>query len=119
MKPAPTMASSPHRAPSSGDVRALQSRVNHRHPFIQGRSTIDDPPHAAPHRDEETPALAAAPGGDPSRGSGGVSASTPSPDDDEHVHYSHRAPWLRATVLGANDGLVSTASLMLGVSGGE
>lgn len=27
-----------------------------------------------------------------------------------------RANWLRAAVLGANDGLVSTASLMLGVS---
>jgi VIT1/CCC1 family predicted Fe2+/Mn2+ transporter len=32
-----------------------------------------------------------------------------------HKHYSHRAPWLRALVLGANDGLVSIASLMLGV----
>jgi VIT1/CCC1 family predicted Fe2+/Mn2+ transporter len=31
---------------------------------------------------------------------------------------SHRAPWLRAFVLGANDGLVSTASLMLGVGAG-
>jgi VIT1/CCC1 family predicted Fe2+/Mn2+ transporter len=31
------------------------------------------------------------------------------------VHYSHRAPWLRALVLGANDGLVSIASLMMGV----
>lgn len=30
-------------------------------------------------------------------------------------HFSHRAPWLRALVLGANDGLVSIASLMLGV----
>lgn len=30
-------------------------------------------------------------------------------------HYSHRAPWLRAVVLGANDGLVSITSLMLGV----
>lgn len=36
-------------------------------------------------------------------------------EEDEHVHYSHRAPWLRAFVLGANDGLVSVASLMLGV----
>ncbi len=26
---------------------------------------------------------------------------------DEHEHYSHRAPWLRAFVLGATDGLVS------------
>lgn len=30
-------------------------------------------------------------------------------------HYSHRAPWLRALVLGGNDGLVSITSLMLGV----
>ena len=31
-------------------------------------------------------------------------------------HRVHRAGWLRAAVLGANDGLVSTASLMIGVS---
>lgn len=31
-------------------------------------------------------------------------------------HKSHRSNWLRAAVLGANDGIVSTASLMLGVS---
>lgn len=30
-------------------------------------------------------------------------------------HRSQRAGWLRAAVLGANDGLVSTASLMIGV----
>ncbi|CAH9078567.1 unnamed protein product [Cuscuta europaea] len=30
-------------------------------------------------------------------------------------HYAKRAPWLRAAVLGANDGLVSTASLMMGI----
>lgn len=36
-----------------------------------------------------------------------------------HSHFSHRAGWLRAMVLGANDGLVSTASLMMGVSGGQ
>ena len=55
-----------------------------------------------------------------------VEAGQPSPaieaealmDDDEHTHYSQRAPWLRAGVLGANDGLVSVASLMLGVGGG-
>ncbi len=38
-------------------------------------------------------------------------------------HRTHRAGWLRAAVLGANDGLVSTASLMIGVTaakvGGE
>jgi vacuolar iron transporter family protein len=33
----------------------------------------------------------------------------------EH-HYLQRVGWLRATVLGANDGIVSTASLLLGVA---
>jgi VIT1/CCC1 family predicted Fe2+/Mn2+ transporter len=33
----------------------------------------------------------------------------------EH-HRSHRIGWLRAAVLGANDGIVSTASLVLGVA---
>jgi VIT1/CCC1 family predicted Fe2+/Mn2+ transporter len=32
------------------------------------------------------------------------------------VHLSHRSNWLRAAVLGANDGIVSTASLILGVA---
>jgi VIT1/CCC1 family predicted Fe2+/Mn2+ transporter len=32
------------------------------------------------------------------------------------IHLSHRSNWLRAAVLGANDGLVSTASLVLGVA---
>lgn len=31
-------------------------------------------------------------------------------------HRTHRVGWLRAGVLGANDGIVSTASLVLGVS---
>ena len=31
-------------------------------------------------------------------------------------HRSHRGSWLRAAVLGANDGIVSTASLVLGVA---
>uniref|UniRef100_A0A9I9DV97 Vacuolar iron transporter n=1 Tax=Cucumis melo TaxID=3656 RepID=A0A9I9DV97_CUCME len=48
----------------------------------------------------------------------------PIPSRDNHVvdeiqsqpfDYSKRAQWLRAAVLGANDGLVSTASLMMGV----
>ena len=34
-------------------------------------------------------------------------------------HRVHRAGWLRAAVLGANDGLVSTASLMIGVSAAQ
>ena len=40
--------------------------------------------------------------------------------DDVHAynsqHRTHRAGWLRAAVLGANDGLVATSSLMIGVS---
>jgi VIT1/CCC1 family predicted Fe2+/Mn2+ transporter len=32
------------------------------------------------------------------------------------VHYVHRTGWLRAAVLGANDGLISTASLVVGVA---
>lgn len=31
------------------------------------------------------------------------------------AHRTHRAGWLRAAVLGSNDGLVSTASLMIGI----
>jgi vacuolar iron transporter family protein len=34
----------------------------------------------------------------------------------EEPHKSHRAGWLRAAVLGADDGLVSVSSIMLGVS---
>lgn len=33
-----------------------------------------------------------------------------------HVHRTHRSAWLRASVLGANDGLLSISSLMIGVS---
>ena len=36
----------------------------------------------------------------------------------EH-HKSHRTGWLRAAVLGANDGIVSTASLIIGVASAE
>ena len=32
-------------------------------------------------------------------------------------HRSERIGWLRAAVMGANDGIVSTASLVLGVAG--
>jgi VIT1/CCC1 family predicted Fe2+/Mn2+ transporter len=32
------------------------------------------------------------------------------------LHKIHRAGWLRAAVLGANDGIVSTASLIIGVA---
>jgi len=32
------------------------------------------------------------------------------------IHRTHRIGWLRAAVLGANDGIVSTASLVMGVA---
>lgn len=34
-------------------------------------------------------------------------------------HRTHRVGWLRASVLGANDGIVSTASLVVGVAAAE
>ena len=34
------------------------------------------------------------------------------------VHMVHRIGWLRAAVLGANDGLVSTSRLVAGVAAG-
>jgi VIT1/CCC1 family predicted Fe2+/Mn2+ transporter len=37
----------------------------------------------------------------------------------DEYHRSHRVGWLRAAVLGANDGIVSTASLLLGVAAAE
>jgi VIT1/CCC1 family predicted Fe2+/Mn2+ transporter len=37
-----------------------------------------------------------------------------SPHPEQHL--SHRSNWLRAAVLGANDGIVSTASLIVGVA---
>lgn len=38
------------------------------------------------------------------------------PEESDHgFDYSKRSQWLRAAVLGATDGLVSTASLMMGV----
>jgi vacuolar iron transporter family protein len=33
-----------------------------------------------------------------------------------HIHFTHRSGWLRAAVLGANDGVLSISSLMLGVA---
>ncbi|CAM9002314.1 unnamed protein product [Rhodiola kirilowii] len=39
----------------------------------------------------------------------------PQNDDEPEFDYSKRSQWLRAAVLGANDGLVSTASLMMGI----
>lgn len=43
-------------------------------------------------------------------------------ESDENIdkylatHYIHRSNWLRAAVLGANDGILSTASLAIGVA---
>jgi len=34
-------------------------------------------------------------------------------------HFTHRTGWLRAAVLGANDGIVSTASLIVGFAAAE
>lgn len=42
-----------------------------------------------------------------------MSASSAHPDDP---HYVHRTGWLRAAVLGANDGIISVASLIIGVA---
>ena len=41
---------------------------------------------------------------------------TQSIEAPNHLHRSHRVGWLRAAVLGANDGIVSTASLLIGVA---
>lgn len=37
----------------------------------------------------------------------------------KEIHRTHRIGWLRAAVLGANDGIVSTASLIVGVAAAE
>ena len=37
-------------------------------------------------------------------------------DDSSKIHYIHRSNWLRAAVLGANDGILSTASIAIGVA---
>jgi VIT1/CCC1 family predicted Fe2+/Mn2+ transporter len=36
--------------------------------------------------------------------------------EHDHQHRSGRSPWLRAAVLGANDGILSTAALVVGVA---
>src|SRR5690348_824492 len=47
-----------------------------------------------------------------------VGGMAPFPFAEAHVerHSAGHAGWLRAAVLGANDGLVSNASLMVGIS---
>jgi VIT1/CCC1 family predicted Fe2+/Mn2+ transporter len=39
-----------------------------------------------------------------------------SPTHREEIHLSYRSNWLRAAVLGANDGILSVSSLLLGVA---
>lgn len=48
--------------------------------------------------------------------------SAPGGESPAHRHEAHRvgrAGWLRAAVLGANDGLISTASLVIGVAAAQ
>ena len=48
--------------------------------------------------------------------SGSMSDTPSSFDQYLDPHYIHRSNWLRAAVLGANDGILSTASLAIGVA---
>ncbi|MCM4151715.1 VIT family protein [Arenibacter sp. N53] len=45
-----------------------------------------------------------------------MNTGTKSIDNYLDNHYIHRSNWLRAAVLGANDGILSTASLAIGVA---
>ncbi len=45
-----------------------------------------------------------------------MAKKTESLDNYLESHYIHRSNWLRAAVLGANDGILSTASLAIGVA---
>ncbi|MGZ8551227.1 MAG: VIT1/CCC1 transporter family protein [Chitinophagaceae bacterium] len=45
-----------------------------------------------------------------------MDGKTELPDDYLASHYIHRSNWLRAAVLGANDGILSTASLAIGIA---
>lgn len=42
--------------------------------------------------------------------------NTPASAHPDDPHYVHRTGWLRAAVLGANDGIISVASLIIGVA---
>jgi vacuolar iron transporter family protein len=44
-------------------------------------------------------------------------SAIPHPHPHAELHRSQRSPWLRAAVLGANDGVVSTAAIIVGVAG--
>ncbi|WP_424959173.1 VIT1/CCC1 transporter family protein [Hyphomicrobium sp. 1Nfss2.1] len=45
--------------------------------------------------------------------------ATDCPERGAELHFSGRVGWLRAAVLGANDGILSTASLISGVAAAE
>ena len=48
-----------------------------------------------------------------------VSRNYQMPSRHLEPHYTKHTNWLRAAVLGANDGIVSTASLVLGVAAAD
>ena len=48
-----------------------------------------------------------------------TTSSRPLPVRHVERHRTHRVGWLRAAVLGANDGIVSTASLIVGVAAAD
>ena len=50
-----------------------------------------------------------------------VKAQMPLPYHSAHqeVHFINRSGWLRAAVLGANDGIVSVSSLIVGVAAAD
>ncbi len=45
-----------------------------------------------------------------------MNKETEKPDNYLENHYIHRSNWLRAAVLGANDGILSTSSLAIGIA---
>ncbi len=51
--------------------------------------------------------------------SGSLPSRAVGPPHGREMHRGGRAAWLRAAVLGANDGLISTAALVVGVAGAD
>lgn len=50
---------------------------------------------------------------------GGGTPKLPYQSAHEELHYINRSGWLRAAVLGANDGIVSVSSLVVGVAAAD
>lgn len=50
---------------------------------------------------------------------GGGTPKLPYKSAHEELHYINRSGWLRAAVLGANDGIVSVSSLVVGVAAAD